>query len=474
MAEYTDKSKVFFYTAVMTVSIFLEKVLFLAINIIIARYLDVAQYGEYTTALALASFFALFTDMGINEAMIREINYETEKDDTLYNIILLKISLSVLLFVPFYISSISTGYTDEVIYLTLIFGFVRFGGEYLVLYYTYYEAKNQFLASALYRLIFAILFLVSVFVAILDKGGNVEIAWFRFVIVLFFILLLTGIVLKRRKKKVNCSFMKSFIRKALPFASSFISGNIIYQGNLVILPLLHGTLSAGIFQNAYMFITALMFIPASFGRVFIPYLYKQDRENDILKFQFAYNILTKSFVFISFFITVILFLYSDFFIINIFGGKYSDSITVLRIISLSLPFAFNASIIILTASDMQKIYSIRLKHVAVISIILNIILGYLLKINGIAIATVLTFLLMFFMANSLVKKHIKLSVSQSIIIYAKAVIIFLLCWFVRDIIKIEYEILSMLVISVVFCLLSLLLIFNRNDMRIAREIMGKD
>ena len=81
----TDKSKVFLNMIVMTVSTIMEKVLFFSVNIIIARYLDLIQYGEYTTALAFASFFSLFTDMGISETLIREINYEKEKEQTLFN-----------------------------------------------------------------------------------------------------------------------------------------------------------------------------------------------------------------------------------------------------------------------------------------------------------------------------------------------------------------------------------------------------
>ena len=74
--ELSDKTKIFLNTAIITTSTVLENIVFFAINIIVARYLNVNDYGEYTTALAFASFFSMFTDLGINQTMIRELNYE--------------------------------------------------------------------------------------------------------------------------------------------------------------------------------------------------------------------------------------------------------------------------------------------------------------------------------------------------------------------------------------------------------------
>ena len=266
--ELSDKTKIFLNTAIITTSTVLENIVFFAINIIVARYLNVNDYGEYTTALAFASFFSMFTDLGINQTMIRELNYEGEKEATIFNIIIFKVMLSVSIFLIFAFSLLFTGYSNDVIFLTLIFGFVRFIDEYLRLYYIYYEAKNNYLISAIFRLFFAISFLGAVFLVISINGGNKEIAWSRLVIVTIFLFVLTFIILKERVNKINILFLRGFWRKSRPFASTFISGNIINQGNLLILPLLHGTYYTGIFQNAYMFFSTLMFIPSSFGRVF--------------------------------------------------------------------------------------------------------------------------------------------------------------------------------------------------------------
>lgn len=468
-----DKSKIFISTAIITASTIAEKVIFFTVNIIIARYLDLNQYGEYTTALAFASFFSMFTDMGISDTLIREINYEKEKEQTLYNVVLLKISLSVLIFMFFIAATVTSGYSRDTVYLIFIFGLVRFGDEYLRLYYTYYDSCGSFMVSAAYRFLFSLSFLAAVIAVVLINGGNIEIAVFRLLVVVLFLTLLTYKISRKRLLRYDIKYIKSYCRKVLPFASTFIYSNIINQGNLIVLPLLHGALYAGIFQNAYIFITTLMFIPGSFGRVFIPYLYKHKDDDKIDRFQFAFDILSKCFVFISFYITVILFLYSDFIITGIFGEKYSPSISTLKVITLSVPFLFNAGAIMLTALDKQRLYSNILRYTALINVVLNIILGYYYLDKGTAAAMAVTFFLIFILSHILIIFNSQLSVCSAAGYYLKGSAIFLLCWLVYHHISFEYKIVSMAVISLIYFALSLLLLLTKDDIRIGKEILGR-
>lgn len=467
-----DKSKVFINTIIITASTVVEKVIFFAVNIVIARYLDLNQYGEYTTALAFASFFSLFTDMGVSDTLIREINYEKENEQTLYNVILLKITLSLLIFIFFIVVTVNTGYSVNIIYLIFIFGLVRFGDEYLRLYYTYYDACGNFLTSALYRFLFSLSLLASVVAVVIINGTNFEIALFRLFAVILFFGVLTYKISRKRLLSYDLIYIKSFIKKIYPFASTFIYSVIISHGNLIILPLLHGALYAGIFQNAYIFITTLMFIPGSFGRVFIPYLYKHKNDDKIDRFQFAFDILSKSFVFISFYIAVILYLYSDFIIIGVFGEKYRASVSTLKVITLSVPFLFNAGAIMLTALDKQRLYSNILRYAALINVVLNIILGYYYLDKGTAAAMAVTFFLIFILSHILIIFNSQLSVCSAAVYYMKGGTVFLLCRMAHNYITFEYEIVSMAVISLIYFALSLLLLLTKDDIRIGKEILG--
>jgi len=467
-----DKSKIFLNTLLMTASAILETLIFFAVNITIARYLDLNQYGEYTTALAFASFFSLFTDMGINETLIRELNYEKEKWHTLFNVVILKIIVSVIVFFIFIGVTFTTEYTYDIIKLIFIFGFVRFGDEYLRLYYTYYEGTGSYKISAIYRIFFALSFLGAVILVVIINGGNREIALFRLVVVIIFLIFMTYGISRGKLLRIDIQYIKLYCKKVFPFASTFFYSNIINQSNLIVLPLLHGAVYAGIFQNAYIFITTLMFIPGSFGRVFIPYLYKHKNDDKIDRFQFAFEILSKIFVFISFYITVILFLYSDYIITGIFGEKYSASISTLKVITLSVPFLFNAGAIMLTALDKQRLYSNILRYVALLNVALNIVLGYYYLDKGTSAAMAVTFLLIFVLSHILIIFNSGLSVFRAAVYYIKGGAIFLICWLAHGYISFEYEILSMAVISLIYFILGLLLLLTKDDIRIAKEILG--
>jgi len=469
--ELRDKSKVFLNTLIITGSVVVEKVLFFVINMIIARYLNIQHYGEYTTALSFATFFSMFTDLGINDALIRELNYEKEKSYTLFNVILLKTVVSIVLFIFFLIASSLTGYTHEVLYLILIFGLVRFGDEYLRVYYTYYEGTSRYFLSALFRLLFAFLFLVAVLFVVMFSAGNREIAWSRLFVVVFFILLISFTELKNKLKTINLIYIRQFYHNTLPFALAFVSSLIIGHGSLIILPLIHGTIYTGLFQNAYIFLTTLIFIPASFGRVFIPYLYKHKHDEDVEKFQFAFNIITKSYVVVSFYIAIILFIYADFIIVTIFGDKYTGSILLLKILSFGIPFLFNAAIIIITALDKQKLYSRVLKYIAILSLVLNIILSYFFKDAGASAATVLIFIIIFIASNILIKKTTNLKINNSITNYSVGILIFLICYLAHEYLCINNNLLAIVATTVLYGFLNMILLFNRNDLRIAKEIV---
>ena len=411
--------------------------------------------------------------MGINETLIREINYEKEKWHTLFNVVFLKVILSVVIFFIFIGFTFTTEYSSDTIKLILIFGFVRFGDEYLRLYYTYYEGVEGYKLSALFRIVFALFFLGAVILVVIINGGNKEIALLRLGVVLLFLVIMTYAISRGKLLKIDMQYIKSYCRKVLPFATTFIYSNIINQGNLIALPLLHGAVYAGIFQNAYIFITTLMFIPGSFSRVFIPYLYKHKNDEEMFRFQFAFDILSKSFVFISFYITVILFLYSDFIITGVFGEKYRASVSLLKVLTLSLPFLFNAGAIMLTALDKQRLYSVILRYMAMLNVALNIGLGYFYLDKGIAAAMVITFFMIFIMSHLFIIFNSGLSIFSAAVYYLKGGVMFLLCWLAYHHISFGYEIVSMAVISLIYFALSLLLLLTKDDIRIGKEILGR-
>ncbi len=57
MKTKSDKKRVFVNTIIVSGATIVDKFLFFVINIIVARYLSLADFGEYSTALVYATFF---------------------------------------------------------------------------------------------------------------------------------------------------------------------------------------------------------------------------------------------------------------------------------------------------------------------------------------------------------------------------------------------------------------------------------
>ena len=145
MKIQSDKKRVFYNTVIVTGATILDKFIFFIINILIARYLNINHFGEFATALGYATFFSLFTNIGINHALIRAINLESELEKEHFaNALLLKTIFAISVYSLMVISLFFTNYNTDTIYLTLIFGLVRIGTEYLLAFYALYDAKEKF------------------------------------------------------------------------------------------------------------------------------------------------------------------------------------------------------------------------------------------------------------------------------------------------------------------------------------------
>ena len=144
----------------------------------------------------------------------------------------------------------------------------------------------------------------------------------------------------------------------------------------------------------------------------------------------------------------------------------------LKILSLAIPFLFNAASIMLTSLNKQDVVSRMLKYVAAVSIFLNLLLGYYFKVTGTAVATVLTLFIIFIISHFAVKKHTKLGIGHSISSYQKGIEIFCLCWWLHDLLMIKFQIAAILATTVIFVFLNFMLFLTKDDFRIVFEILN--
>jgi O-antigen/teichoic acid export membrane protein len=467
------KRKVFINTSYMTIGTLIERIFLFLITIIIARYLSKEQYGEYTTALGLATFFSLFANLNINTAIIKIISADKEKQNEYFTAsLLIKSILSIIIYVSLIITLIFTNYSKNIIILSLILGIVRIVGEFIFTMYAFYEVREKFNITAIFVSTFSFLFLIGTILITTYGGDYFDIVNIRLFITFLFFILIFFHLKKSYSIIYNSKIIKNFLKEILPFSWSFCFQNILNYTAIILLPLIHGTIYAGIYQNAYIITASITFIFAILSRVLGPYLFKHKFHSNIEKYQFTFDLYSKIYSFVSFYLFMIFYLFSSDIILLLFGHKYDESIPALKIISMLLPFITIAPTII-TAISKQKINSIIDATSAIVNIISSIFLIYFYKTEGACIAFILSIIISYISSNGylVIKKFV--TYKTALIIWLKLAAAIVLIYFIHNIFFSNYYfIISFLIDSLIYFSLVLCFILKKDDLRIIKEIFA--
>lgn len=475
MTEINAKRTVFINSLFTTFQTVIDKFLFFVINMLIARYLEPALFGEYTTSLAYATLFSTFADIGIRSTLVRSISKDrSNKDRHITNAFLLTTAMSVIVYAAMAVSLFFMNYSVSVIQLILVFGFVRIGNEYMNLFYAIYSAQERFIVQAVNNSMFSLALLITTIIIILVRGTIFDFAYSRFAIVTLFIILLAFYTMREVKLKLSIEAMKEFIPQAYHFGMSTIYENLLQRANIIILSYMHGTIYSGFFANSYMIFTTLFFIPYNLNRVLVAHLYKFSYSEEPEKFQFAFDIYSKVFDIISVGITLIIFLFSDEIIVLIYGKNYLPAAGILKITVLAIPMLFNVSGLLLTAIDRQDARVKCQGYALLVNIISNLVLIKYYRGIGAAWATVITYFTLTQLYNITLVRLTSVNYLRSLAERFKVILIALLLVLFKYKLPVNIHFIPyMAILGLVYLILIYVSIINKKDMEIAREIFGK-
>ena len=475
MKKSNDKKRILNNSLLITIATIFDKIFFLFISILIARYLSKELYGEYTTALGHAHFFAILANLGLNSSSVRAMSVDQKfRNIHFTNSLILRTILTVFFFSFMLLSITWSNYNNNVIYLLIIFGFVRFGNEFMNGYYAYYDSKEKFLTSTIFTSSYSSLFLITTIIIILLKGNYFHFALSRLVII--GILFITIVFYTKRFFSFNYSKskLKDLVKNTIPFSIQTMSFNFFNRFNIILIANFDSSVSTGIFQNGFIFFLTLSFIPDSFMRILLPYLYKRSFNADKQKFQFTFDLFSKFFAIMSFYITTVFLLYAEKIITLIFTDKYSESVLIINILALGIPFLFNVSRIIMLALN-HHFANMKIFIIAVIAnIILNLTLIKKFSTTGAAVAVVITYFIIFIAGHIFLKVKGYIKVTRALIEFFVLGAISAICYLtgIHYMTNIHW-ILSLSIISVLFIVSVIIIFIRKNDIRIFKEALGR-
>jgi len=378
-------------------------------RIFIIRYVTQSEYGIYSLALVMFSIFVNVSTLGLQEGTARQVSYIREKDETKTRWVInsaLKISMiagmifSVVLFLssdfiasnifhsdklvePLKIVSLAIPFYVLILIFTSIFrGFGRVDVK------VYFE---DVLRSVLF-----VSFLVVVFIFDLELTGVIYalVASFIITFVVYTVYVTRSPIPIKVGKTLSLSPAgKELLLFSLPLLITMIFSLIRESIGILLLGFFKDPDDVGLYNGAYPLAYLLTFTLFSAGFIYVPIASQLYSKNLIGEMGRTYQIITKWIFTMSLPIFFVLFLFPDLILEFLFGEEYVSASLTLRILALS--FMFNAflglngpSLIVIGKTKLIMYIGF---IGAVVNVVLNIILIPPYGIEGVAVASFLSY-----------------------------------------------------------------------------------
>lgn len=379
-----------------------------------ARFLGVNEYGVFSYVLTFAGFFTVFSDIGLNAILTREIAKQKDEEEenqffsTIFvlKIILLIITSLILIFIAPHFSKIEKAKTiiPLMALLTLIDGIRDFSASY-------FRGKEKMEFDALLITSSNLTITLTGFLVLTIKPEAKTLA------LIYTLSSAVGMflglyLLKNKFKKIfnflNKNLIPFILKSAFPIALISVIGVLMTQIDVIMLGFFKTEKEVGIYSAAQKIIILIYTLPTIIASVFFPLFSRLAQENnkELIK-----NVLEKALhLSLIFGLPIILggIILSDQIIKFIYGKEFLESSLPFKILILTILPIFLGSIsgnIILAYNKQQKIAKNTFIG-SILNVILNILLIPLLNILGASIATLISQTIYNYLNTKTVKKEI--------------------------------------------------------------------
>lgn len=341
-----------------------------------ARYLGVENFGIISFALAFSGITVIFADLGLSSLTTREVARDkTLTEKYVKNIGSIKLILSLLTLISSIIIVLIMGYNIEIVEIVALITLYSLFGSFSYMFYALFQAHERMEYQAIGLVLNSILLLGGVIFLIynkMDVMGFALLYFFTGLIVFLYTLVICGWKFVLPKMEIDMSYWTTLIKKALPISLLIIFYTITFRVDIVLLSILDGNTSVGIYSAAYRLIEVLIFIPAVFTSSIYP-VFSRFHISSEESLKIGYTTSFKYLAFLGLPIAVGVTLLSSKIILLIYGAQFTDSILALKILIWAIPVIFLAylSATVMTSIDKQDV---ALK-IIIVSMIVNIVLN---------------------------------------------------------------------------------------------------
>jgi len=276
----------------------------------------------------------------------------------------------------------------------------------------------------------------------------------------------------RPRFEIDFKLWRYLLREALPLALSSVILIIYYRIDVVMLSMMKGDASVGLYSAAYKLSEPLSLIPSALVVSLFPIMsasFKSSREK-LIK---TYRLGIKYILIIMLPIAMGTTLLADKIIFWIYGMEFSGSVTALQILIWALVFTSINPILtrLLTSIGEQKLNTISHTLCAIVNVTLNLILIPTLSYNGAAIATIITNIIFSMLSFYFISKHMRIHPPYRIFMKLIISILFIaiFVYLVSQILNILSTI--SLAMGTYLVTLMVLKVLNREDISLFRKVL---
>jgi O-antigen/teichoic acid export membrane protein len=388
----------------------INKILGFIVLLLIANYLGPENYGKFTYAFALVTFFIFLSDFGIPNLTIRQVVRKKKlANKYLMNSLMLRFLLAALSVLLIFIIINLIENSRDIIFLVLIISFTLIFNSINNCFESTNSAFEKMEINALLSNLKNILIFLGILLAIFLKQGLLSLALI-YLIVSGIIALINYLIVKKKIIKphweLDFSFWKYLLFHGWPFALTGIFFTIYFKIDTIMLKLIKGSQEVGYYNAAFNLVFALSFIPVSITNALFPRMseYFATAKETL---RHAFQLAIRRIFTLSLPIVIGGFILAEPIINLLYRNKYSPSIIAFQILIVTIIFAWaNMGMTILLNSIDRQIIPTKITAIGVlINIGLNIILIPKYGFIGASFATLFTEIILAVLCYFSVKRY---------------------------------------------------------------------
>jgi stage V sporulation protein B len=399
--------------------------------ILVSRMLLPERFGRYSLAMTIALFLITFSDLGINQTLIRYVSLEFDKDKKkaityFKHLFKMRFFLTIVSSLALLIGAYPLShyvFKDVNLFLPLV----------ILSFYVFFISLTSFFESLFFikknvkylsvKEFFSIIFRVVCIIAIwFFVLPNSKLNWIFISLACFSIFAFIFIFYFSKKKyallfkEKECEIDKKDISRFILFTNvQNISLLVLAHVSIILLGIFLTSEFVGYYNSSWVLVSGIISLLFSFSYIFLPIFTnaKEETFQAILKKIFRISIVVA--LPISFGLSLL----SKFFIITIYGEAYLPSVASLSVLSFIIPLmmGINLTLDAFSARNKQKKFATIILLFASALILLNcFFISFLSKFSGeitilgISILNAILWIFCFICAVYLLKKELNVNI----------------------------------------------------------------